>query len=237
MKGRSITLIFFLLLISTHGFAQNINLWGILPSISYQKALNNYLNLNLNTDSQINAIERNYDEQTYPAMMNNMNFTAGIGYQYSPKLHLAASFMLRLQEPFTDRKLEYELRPWQQLTLIHRLEKYRIRNQFRIEQRVFTGQENNFDIRLRYRLSNDFPLSGEKIDVGEAYINLSYEILSMPTREEFLYFNSQRPYMGIGFILDEYNRLEIGPEFRTQRINESFRENVYFMRVFWSYNR
>ena len=220
-----------------YSYGQNVHLYGMLPSIGYQKKLNNYLSLNLNTNSQTYVIERNYDGETYPAMVKNINFATGINYQYSPHLQLAASFLFRMREPMAEGPMRYQLRPWQQFTLIHRLDKYRFRNRFRIEQRIFTGQKDNFDIRLRYRLSTDFPLSGKEIDVGEAYINLNYEIVSVPTMERFLYFRSQRPYAGIGFQLDNYNRLEIGPQFRVEKMENGFRENVIFLVLSWSHSK
>lgn len=233
MKKIIVSLIFIFLLNIQEYKAQEINLLGSLPSFSLQGPVNNYLRYNFNIDSQINAVEKVYNEKIYPRQVNNINLTAGIGFQYSPHLHLAASFLFRFTKPF-DNKQEYELRPWQQFTLTHQINKYRVRNRFRIEERWFTFQDN-FDLRLRYQLSTDFPLAGEKIDVGEAYLNLSYELLSMPTQEDFLTLLNQRPYAGVGMKLNNNNRVEIGPELRTQIIESGNRQNVWFLRLSWSY--
>lgn len=229
----SIFFVNFFIVSNLYAQDQDINLWGTIPSFSLQGPLNDYLNYNLNIDNQINAIEKFYGDNDFPRQVNNTNFTTGIGYRYSPHLHLAASFLFRITRPFNN-KHEYELRPWQQFTLTNQINKYRIRNRFRMEQRWFT-HEDNFDIRLRYQLSTDFPLAGEKIDVGETYLNLSYEILSIPTRDEFLRFLNQRPYAGLGMRLNEQNRLEMGPELRTQIIESGVRRNVWFLRLTWSY--
>lgn len=212
---------------------ENINLVGTIPSFSMQGSINSYLNFNFNVDSQINAIEKIFGEKEYPGQVNNLNVGGGLGFRYSPHLHLAASFLFRITEPFNNQD-EYELRPWQQFTLTHQIEKYRIRNRFRIEERWFT-HENSFDIRLRYQVSTDFPLAGEQIDKGEAYLNLSYELLSMPTQDDFLSYINQRPYAGVGMRLNDKNRLEIGPELRTQKIESGNRRNVWFLRLSWTY--
>lgn len=212
---------------------QEINLYGTIPSLSIQGPLNSYLDYNLNIDSQINAIEKNYGARDYPRQVNNINLTAGVGFRYSPHLHLAASFMFRSTQPCND-KHEYELRPWQQLTFSHQINKYRIRNRFRMEERWYT-HEDEFDLRLRYQVSTDFPLAGEKIDVGEAYLNLSYELLSMPTRDDFLTYINQRPYAGLGMKINDSNRLEVGAELRSQIIESGERRNVWFLRISWTY--
>ena len=231
--------IFFILLITfsskiyLQAQDQDINLYGTIPSISMQGSINSYLDYNLNIDSQINAIEKTYGSSEFPRQVNNINLTAGVGFRYSPNLHLAASFMFRSTRPFND-KHEYELRPWQQITISHQINKYRIRNRFRMEEKWLTHEEK-FDLRLRYQLSTDFPLAGEKIDVGELYLNLSYELLSTPTRDNFLNYLNQRPYAGMGMKLNENNRVEVGPELRTQIIESGERRNVWFLRISWTY--
>lgn len=215
-------------------FAQkDVQLYGLLPGVLVSGDWGE-VQYALSSGSEINLVSKNLEGRSFPAEVMTLDLSALLSYDYGPNLNLAAGFLYRFNDPFSGA-VTNEIRPWQQLTTIHRAGKYRIRNRFRVEERwresAATGNFN-FDIRLRYRLSADFPLSGERLDDREFYLNLSNEILVMPTLDRPMYFWDYRAYTGLGYRFDNRHRLEPGLEFRTRRINEvGNRRHFLFFRL------
>jgi hypothetical protein len=220
--------------------AQNRSFLGVLPNIQFQDKLHGKLDYFLQLGSEINALNRTYGGREFPAEVQTSDLTAGITFDPDPNLNLASGFQARLREPFADEPT-HELRPWQQITLVTRLEKFRLRNRLRIEQRFVQrerGEPHDFYLRLRYRLSLDFPLAGERLDDKEFYLNTSAEWQLTPTRNDAFYFSNLRGYLGLGFRFNRYHRLEAGPELRTRHLSrEGNRENFWFWRMTWVIQR
>lgn len=188
----------------------------------------------LSSASEINTLSKSLGERTFPAEVLTLDLSALLSYNSGPNLNLAGGFLYRFRDPFSGSPTA-EIRPWQQITFISRLQKFRLRNRFRVEQRwresSSTG-EFAFDVRLRYRLSVDFPLSGERLDDKEFYINLSNAVLIMPTLDRPLYFWDYRASAGLGYRINDRQRLEPGLEFRTRRISDSGdRRHFLFFRL------
>ncbi len=125
---------------------------------------------------------------------------------------------------------EIEHRIRQQYAFYFRFSKYRLGNRLRTEQRFYPDTYKN---RLRYRLSLDFPLSGERLDVKEIYFVSSNEVL--------VNFNAHtndvenRLGAGIGWKFKNSNKLQLQLQYRASKIgldNEShaifFATALYF---------
>lgn len=210
---------------------QDTQLYGTIPMILFKKGVNNQLDYTLALSSEMNAIDKKSGENRYTAKVLNLNVETALSYDLNPNLNLAGGFLFRLRDPFN--RTNTELRPWQQLTIIHRLEQYRTRQRLRIEER-WTGSTLDFDLRLRYRVSMDFPLEGERLDNKEFYLNLSTEALVTPTSERAFFFWESRTYFGLGYQFNERQRLEPALEFRTRKINEAGRRRHFlFFRLVW----
>ena len=211
--------------------AQDRQLYGTIPMVLLKKNGGERMNYSLAFSSEINAVERKFSDRLFTAKVDNLNLESAISYDLNPNVNLAAAFLFRLRDPFTGTTTE--LRPWQQLSLIHRLGKYRLRNRFRIEER-WSGSELDFNLRLRYRLSADFPLEGERLDAREFYLNVSSEALLTPTQKRAFFFWESRTYLGLGYQLDERRRIEPALDFRSRKVDAAGnRRHILFLRLVW----
>jgi hypothetical protein len=212
---------------------EDVQLYGFLPGILVNGELGE-LKYALSSASEINTISKSLGDRTFPAEAITLDFSGVLSYDSGPNLNLAGGFLYRFVDPFSGNPTN-EIRPWQQITLISRVQKFRIRNRLRMEQRwresSSTG-EFAFDVRLRYRLSADFPLSGERLDDKEFYLNFSNEVLVMPTIDRPLFFWDYRIYGGLGYRFSDRDRLEPALEFRTRHLDDlGNRRHFLFFRL------
>lgn len=98
-------------------------------------------------------------------------------------------------------------------------------HRFRLEQRFIDKQVIS---RLRYRFAVDFPLNGEKLDIGEAYLVSSIEgllSLSKINRPQ----TDLRIASQIGWQLSEALKLQTGIEHRIEAFNLVAKNNLYLL--------
>jgi hypothetical protein len=98
-------------------------------------------------------------------------------------------------------------------------------HRFRAEQR-FLGVKTIF--RQRYHFSVDFPLNGEKLDIGEPYFIGAVEgllSLSKPDAPEI----DERTTAQIGWQLSENLKLQTGLEYRLEAFNLKGRSNLFVL--------
>ncbi|PHN05526.1 DUF2490 domain-containing protein [Flavilitoribacter nigricans] len=211
--------------------AQDVQLYGTIPMVLVKKEVNEQTGFSTALSSEINGIDRRIADRRYTAKVMNLNLESALSYDANPNFNLTAGLLFRLRDPFNGTSIE--LRPWQQVTVIHRLGKYRLRNRLRTEER-WTGRNLDFDLRLRYRISTDFPLEGERLDSREFYLNVSTEALITPTGMRAFYFWESRTYLGLGYQLNERQRLEPALDFRSRRRDDlGNRRNFLFFRLVW----
>lgn len=236
MKCKLICPIFGLLFFHTAAISQDFNFFGTVPNIQVDGKLSNKVDYFFQTGSEIFFLEHTGDNLASTTEMLSLDLSTGVTFDVGPDWNFAFSLLARRRQPFSGEK-GAELRPWQQVTHITRFGKYRLRNRFRAEQRFIQrrdGDEFEFDLRLRYRLSLDFPLDGERLDDREFYLNTSAEWLVTPTRDRAVFYSNPRGYLGLGYRFDEKNRLETGPELRTRNIRENGTdENIWYWRATW----
>lgn len=98
-------------------------------------------------------------------------------------------------------------------------------HRIRFEQRLF----NTFTaFRQRYRFAVDFPLNGEKLNIGETYLVASTEALvSLSEAHEPLF--DQRFTSLIGWQIDQNLKLQSGLEFRWESYNVKAKNNLYLL--------
>ncbi len=127
-----------------------------------------------------------------------------------------------------------ELRFTQQYNITHRPRVVRFGHRVRAEQRITSESTIH---RFRYRFATDFPLQGEKLDVGEPFLVCSLEnLLSVAKSENPEYdfrLNAQ-----IGWRLDKGLNLQLGMEYRLEDYGAVKPDNVLFFLTSaqWSLN-
>lgn len=98
-------------------------------------------------------------------------------------------------------------------------------HRFRAEQRIIN---TNTIFRQRYRFAVDFPLNGEKLDIGEAYLVSSVEGLlsvSKPNKPE----TDIRISSHIGWQFNESLKLQTGLEHRLEAFNLKAKNSVFIL--------
>lgn len=215
--------------------AQDELVLGFLPNVQVEGRLSGRLDYFLQTGGELALLEKTEGEALYEnTKLLNLDLVPGISFDLGTKWNMAAAFVARRRNPFSGAP-GTELRPWQQATHILRLGKYRLRNRFRAEQR-FTQREKGDDFalthRLRYRISVDFPLNGDRLDDKELYFNGSAEWLVTLPREQFFFYRNTRGSASIGYQFDNQTRIENGLELRSQNLNGmGDTGNVWFLRT------
>ncbi|WP_248724862.1 DUF2490 domain-containing protein [Seonamhaeicola sp. ML3] len=118
-----------------------------------------------------------------------------------------------------------ELRFMQQFAFIKQRLGVRYGHRFRFEQRIF---DNFTAFRPRYRFAVDFPLNGEKLDIGETYFIGSTEtLLSLSEKRSPLF--DQRFTSQIGWQVNQGLKLQSGLEYRLESYNISSKNNLYLL--------
>ena len=108
-----------------------------------------------------------------------------------------------------------ELRLTQQFNYTKQNLALRFGHRVRLEQRIL---DDLTIVRSRYRFALDFPLNGEKTDVGEAYLITSMEALlslSNNAKPEF----DHRTTGQIGWLVSKGLKLQTGLEYRFEALN------------------
>jgi hypothetical protein len=154
---------------------------------------------------------RQIDLVHFSTLKLNYNHSLSLGIQY------------RFRDLFTD--VSNELRITQQFSYTKQNLALRFGHRFRLEQRFF-------DIitifRSRYRFALDFPLKGEKLDVGESYLVVYMEALLSQS-------NKIKPILGhrtttqIGWLLTERLKIQVGLEYRLEAFNIQTQEKLFIL--------
>lgn len=142
--------------------------------------------------------------------------------QITDRQRLAIGILYRFRNMFEEQ--ENELRLTQQYNL--QLKPYVVRfgHRVRAEQRITNSATVH---RFRYRFGVDFPLQGEKLDVGETYFIGTIEpLLSIAknTKPEY----DSRLSLFFGWQMNENTKLQLGSEYRMEDFTNS-RETVIFV--------
>lgn len=118
-----------------------------------------------------------------------------------------------------------ELRITQQFNYTKQFLGVRYGHRLRAEQRIL---ETRTIFRQRYRFAVDFPLNGEKLDIGEAYfISTTESLLSLskPAKPEV----DLRVTAQIGWQITQNLKLQTGLEHRLEAFNLTTKHNLFLM--------
>ncbi|GGD22275.1 DUF2490 domain-containing protein [Hyunsoonleella pacifica] len=216
---KSLILSIGLYLVSTNLFAQN-NFTGFGESVlavNHKISQSYTVNFALETRYFIhrnNTFLLNYqqiDFAHFSTLNLNYNHSLSLGLEYRNR----AVFNEGSNEFRTTEQYNYKT---QKLGV-------RYGHRFRSEQRFF---ENETVFRQRYRFAVDFPLNGEKLDIGEAYLVSSSESLLSLSKfikpEIDIRLSSQ-----IGWQITEQLKLQTGLEYRLGAFNLEASHQVFLL--------
>jgi hypothetical protein len=182
-------------------FGQVQNRVGILPSINYNHKINKNWDVNLKYEERHFIYEKNSLEKgnfKYEYSLNDFSVLIGRKTGLNSKVILGALTRFEPDAVF--------YRSIQQFLFQTKI------NTFRVVHRLSTDQtfsSNEFtEFRLRYRLSAEIPLSGQKVDVKEFYLKFNTEALN--SIQNNIYNLEFRIVPNIGYVINEHNKIEIG---------------------------
>ena len=140
------------------------------PELNFQKKLNKRCKVNVNIQSRQMLSEGTWqmpEAFQYNYIQTDISYLAA--YKTSLGQSLAGGYMSRFQG---DR---YFHRLIQQYTFARQLSGLRLAHRFSSDQTF--GKDEPLNLRLRYRIAIELPLSGLEVDPGELYFKLSNEYL------------------------------------------------------------
>ncbi|WP_400075236.1 DUF2490 domain-containing protein [Winogradskyella sp. R77965] len=162
-------------------------------------------------DNDFNFENRQLDMVHFSTLNLDYNHSLSLGVQY------------RLRESIDGGS--NELRLTQQFNYTKRNLALRFGHRVRFEQRIL---ENLTILRSRYRFALDFPLNGEKLDVGENYLITSMETLlshSKKIKPEL----DNRTTVHLGWLVSETLKMQFGLEYRFEALNIKTEEKLFIL--------
>lgn len=218
---RKFYLFIFLVLISfANSLAQNHQFFGgFFPEAAITKKFKNDQKILFKIEHQdilYNNSGDQRDELQYSHYRTDLMSFYDINL--NPSKSIAFGVFYRIQDGANANRLI------QQFASVNRLRGMKLAHRFRTDQ-TFTKDEP-VEIRLRYRIASEVPLSGSTLDPGEHYLIISNEPIFSLQGGEFEIEN--RLAFSIGKLITSSQKLEWGLDFRTDKfIQEGFRTRLW----------
>ncbi|MDR9364662.1 MAG: DUF2490 domain-containing protein [Balneolaceae bacterium] len=195
------------LFLAKSGTAQSNTDWIWSPEYSYSWKTSDRMAYSAKV-SMFNSVE-NIDNRSF---IQNIEPQLSFAYGLTPRTKIGGGYYYRWSSPLLDG-YQYEHRFLQQVGFINFIGDRRIAHRLRTEQRIRSSSYQN---RVRYRISYDFPLEGDRLDPGERYLIFSNEMMSAFNADEADAEN--RFSAGMGWFFNRQQKFELGVQYRTQDI-------------------
>ncbi len=163
-----------------------------------------------NSDLQLNV--RQIDLNHFSNLKTRDNQSIGFGIKY------------RLKDTF-ENSSENELRFTEQYNITLKRGGIRYGHRLRAQQRITKSSTVH---RFRYRFALDFPLQGEELDIGEAYLVVSTESL-LSVGKSLLPAFDQRLTSKLGWVLSTTTKLQLGMEYRAENYAQSTENELFIL--------
>lgn len=154
----------FFLFLPLIGQAQNTPSIRWEPAISFTKKIDSRWSYNMSLSGRQRFTDFGQGERNLKT--DRWEIKSFGTYTLFGSKKLSLGYMYRTVDPFEPQS-GWEHRITQQFAFITTFGGYRLGNKFRIEQRI---RSSNYLTRVRYAISNDFPLQGESLDAKEFYL-------------------------------------------------------------------
>lgn len=218
-SNRSFWLAAIFLLINSLSFSQD-NLtayWQPSFAINYKVTETYSHNFSLRNRNYI------YDDEKTQLSVRQLDLNHFSNVKLQDNQSVAFGLMYRVRESF-DGGAD-ELRLTQQYNITSKPLTVRYGQRFRLEQRITSITTTH---RFRYRFSIDFPLQGEKLDVGEPYLVTNAEsLLSIAKTIQPQY--DVRLTLNLGWKMSDASKLQFGLEYRSEDFNQELEHVLFFL--------
>ncbi|WP_425635859.1 DUF2490 domain-containing protein [Algoriphagus yeomjeoni] len=218
---RKYYLTIFLLLVSlVTSFAQDRQFFtGFFPEVAITKKFKNDQKILFKIEHQDIFYNNSGDQRDEIQFTHYRTDLMGFyDFKLSPTKSVAFGVFHRIQEGANANRII------QQFASVNRLRGLKLAHRFRTDQTFTKGE--SLEIRLRYRIATEIPLSGSSLDPGEHYLLLSNEPIFSLQGGEFEIEN--RLVFSIGKLITSSQKLEWGLDYRTDKfIEEGFRTRLW----------
>tara|TARA_R110002051_G_scaffold234092_2_gene295713 strand:+ start:1980 stop:2663 length:684 start_codon:yes stop_codon:yes gene_type:complete len=164
-----------------------------------------------------------FNNETYQLKVRQIDIAHFSDLKIKPNQSIAFGVQYRFRDNFEPDR-ENELRLTQQYNRTFKSRNIRFGHRLRSEQRIQALLTTH---RFRYRFALDFPLQGEKLDIGETYLIGATESLLSVAKSTGPSFD-QRITTTIGYFLSAPIKIQAGIEYRLENYNEET-EKVLFV--------
>jgi hypothetical protein len=202
--------ILIVLFINQYSYSQNINLQGVMPTVSATLPITKKLDFNFTSFCVFNTFAEQVGKTEYPAQGRLLLIQPSLIYKFTPQLSLAASYAYVSPNPFTANAGRI-LCPWQQINYSAKVGSGKFWNRLRIEE-TFT-QKSDYWIplnRIRHQIGLSFPLQGKTLDANEFYVNVHHESFINVSGSFLKRWSENWDYAGIGYVLPNKSKVEVG---------------------------
>ncbi|MDN4166698.1 DUF2490 domain-containing protein [Cytophagales bacterium LB-30] len=214
----------FCLLLLHHGlYAQSTYELGALPSLNFNKKLQNDWSVNAKLESRQVFQEGELSgmrTQAYDYLLTDMAFVAAKTVGLNSRI--GGGYMLRVEEG------EIYHRFIQQFIIVQKANGFRLAHRFLSDQTLSEAEQPEF--RLRYRLSSEIPLNGESVDPREFYLKINNEYLN--SLQAGSYDLEIRLVPLLGYDITEKYKIETGLDYRISSFLSQSTEHSYW----WALN-
>lgn len=164
-----------------------------------------------------------YDDSAVQLRVRQFDFSHFSNYKIQDNQSIALGVLYRSRSVFDSGS--NELRLTQQYNFQSRPYIVRYGHRLRSEQRITNSKTVH---RFRYRFSMDFPLKGEKLDIGEPYFVGNLEsLLSVAKMDQPQY--DTRFTLNFGWQLTAKTKFQIGSEYRLEDFNQDLEQVLFFL--------
>jgi hypothetical protein len=186
---------------------------------SFNTDVNDYYKLNFSVRSRYYL----YQEENFDFENRQLDFVHFSTLSIDHNRSVSLGIQYRIRESIDGGS--NELRLTQQYNYTKKNEALRFGHRARLEQRIFSDKTI---IRSRYRFTLDFPLNGQKLDIGEAYIINSMEgLLSIGKNEKPEL--DHRTTLHLGLLVSEHLKIQFGLEYRFEAFNLNTEQKLFFL--------
>ena len=169
--------------------------------------------------------KRNYvfDDEEVQLNIRQLDFVHFSNLKLQDNQSIALGILYRFRETFDGGS--NELRLTQQYNITSKPFVVRYGHRVRAEQRITSNRTTH---RFRYRFTLDFPLQGEKLDIGEPYFVTNIESLLSVARESLPQYDL-RFTAHLGWKLSDRTKVQFGTEYRTEDFTEGLEHVLFFL--------
>ena len=211
-----------LLCLSVRTLAQDqVFYTGFFPEAAVTGSLNDRWQLTFKVESQHGSYDtRQAEGERWEYFYDRTDLQGFVALKINPFWKVSGGYQYRLEGG--DGANSH--RSIQQVAYVQRLRRSRLGHRLRADQTYEPAEAT--ELRLRYRLSVEIPLSGQVLDPGEFYLLFSDEVIgSYQDREGEV---ENRLVGSLGRYFSKKAKLEAGLDYRTDRyVAEGFRQRLW----------